>query len=253
MSPAELLLVVAWSFAVSFAGGTVGLVLGNLRLPVIVLVGSSAAAAAGANVAISGAAALTAAFAHWRGGRLDWRLFAWMAPSSLVGAILGGLLAGALPERILLFAIGLIVLYGAYEVARYRRPAGEPAHSPSRSALLFNAALIGFGVGILGGFVGLILGSLRLPALVKYVGVTPGAAVGTNAAVGVVVGVGGLAGHLPSGVDWDIFLVGALAAMPAAYLGARFTGRLSDRRLLQAMAAVLVISGLAMLAQAFLN
>lgn len=250
MSPAELLLVVVWSFAVSFAGGTVGLVLGNLRLPVIVLVGSSAAAAAGANVAISGAAALSAAYAHWRGGRLDWRLFAWMAPSSLVGAVVGGLLAGVLPERLLLFVIALVVLYGGYEVARYRRPKAAPPAAPSRSVLLFNAALIGFGVGVLGGFVGLILGSLRLPALVKYVGITPGAAVGTNAAVGVVVGIGGLFGHLPSGVDWDVFAVGALAAMPAAYLGARFTGRLSDRRLLQAMAAVLVISGLAMLVQA---
>lgn len=250
MSPAEILLVAAWSFAVSFVGGAVGLVLGNLRLPVIVLVGSGAAAAAGANVAISGAAALTAAYAHWRGGRLDWRLFAWMAPSSLVGAIVGGLLAGALPERVLLFAIGLVILYGAVEVARYRRPEGAPAASPSRGALLFNAALIGFGVGMLGGFVGLILGSLRLPALVKYVGIAPSAAVGTNAAVGVIVGLGGLVGHLPSGIDWGIFVAGALAAMPAAYLGARFTGRLSDRRLLQAMAVVLVVSGLAMLLQA---
>jgi uncharacterized membrane protein YfcA len=83
--------------------------------------------------------------------------------------------------------------------------------------------------------------------------VAPGAAVGTNAAVGVVVGLGGLVGHLPTGIDWQILLVGAAAAMPAAYLGARFTGRLSDRLLLQAMAAVLVISGLAMLAQAFLG
>lgn len=253
MSPAELLLVVTWSFAVSFAGGAVGLVLGNLRLPVIVLVGSGAAAAAGANVAISGAAALTAAYAHWRGGRLDWRLFWWMAPSSLIGAATGGLLAGVVPERILLFAIGLIVLYGAFEVARYRRPGAASEASPSRSTLLFNAALIGFGVGVLGGFVGLILGSLRLPALVKYVGITPGAAVGTNAAVGVVVGVGGLAGHLPTGVDWEIFVAGAAAAMPAAYLGARFTGRLSDRGLLQAMAMVLVLSGMALLIQAVLG
>jgi uncharacterized membrane protein YfcA len=35
--------------------------------------------------------------------------------------------------------------------------------------------------------------------------------------------------------------------MPAAYLGARFTGRLEERTLLRAMAAVLVISGLSML------
>lgn len=249
MDPLELIAVALWSFAVSFAGGLVGLVLGNLRLPLIVLIGSSPAAAAGANVAISGAAAITAAFAHWRGGRLNWRLFAWMAPTSLIGAIGGGLIAGALPERVLLGTIGLVVLYGAVEVARYRRPEGG-AEIPTRVELFLNAALIGFAVGLLGGLVGLILGSLRLPAMVRWAGVGPYAAVGTNAAVGVVVGIGGLVGHLPSGIDWEILAVGAAAAMPAAYLGARFTGRLDEGQLIRAIAAILVVSGLAMIAQA---
>lgn len=250
MGGAEIILVAVWSFLVSFAGGLVGLVLGNLRLPVVVLVGSSAAAAAGANVAISGAAALTATVAHWRGGRVSWRLFAWMAPTSFAGAVIGGLVAGLLPERLLLGVIAIVVLYGAVEVARYRRPGAGGDGIPARRGLLVNAALVGFAVGVLGGLVGLILGSLRLPALVKYAGVGPHAAVGTNAAVGMVVGLGGLLGHLPSGVDWDILAVGAAAAMPAAYLGAHFTGRLDQDQLLRAMAAVLVVSGLAMLAQA---
>jgi hypothetical protein len=249
LDPLELIAVAVWSFAVSFFGGLVGLVLGNLRLPLIVLVGSSPAAAAGANVAISGLAALTSSYAHWRGGRVNWRLFAWMAPTSLAGAIAGGLIAGVLPERVLLGAISLVVLYGAVEVARYKRPDGGDG-APTRTEFFLNAALIGFGVGLLGGLVGLILGSLRLPAMVKWAGVGPYGAVGTNAAVGVVVGIGGLAGHLPSGVDWAILAVGGAAAMPAAYLGSRFTGRLDEHQLIRAMAAILVISGLAMAAQA---
>jgi uncharacterized membrane protein YfcA len=254
MSAIELILVAVWSFAVSFAGGLVGMVLGNLRLPLVVLVGSSAAAAAGANVAISGAAALSAAFAHWRGGRLSWRLFAWMAPTSLAGAVLGGLISDALPNRVLLGAIAVVVLYGAFEISRYRRPEGGAAVAvPDRRSLLVNAALIGFGVGLLGGLVGLILGTLRLPALIRYAGVSPYAAVGTNAAVGVVVGIGGLVGHLPGGVDWSILAVGAAAAMPAAYLGARFTGRLDERQLLRAIAAILMISGSAMAVEAIVG
>ncbi|MGZ5313310.1 MAG: sulfite exporter TauE/SafE family protein [Solirubrobacterales bacterium] len=251
MDPLELIAIAVWSFAVSFAGGLVGLVLGNLRLPVILLFATSPAAGAGANVAISGAAAVTASIAHGRGGRVNWRLFAWMAPSSLIGAIAGGLIAGVLPDRVLLGAIGLVVLYGAAEVMRYRRPTAEDGTAaPTRGELLVNAVFVGFGVGLLGGLVGLILGSLRLPAMVRWVGIGPYAAVGTNAAVGAVVGLGGLLGHLPSGVDWGILAVGAAAAMPAAYLGARFTGRLEERTLLRAMAVVLVISGVSMLAQA---
>jgi uncharacterized membrane protein YfcA len=254
LSPLELIAVFVWSFAVSFLGGLVGLVLGNLRLPLIVLVATSPAAGAGANVAISGAAALTAGYGHWRGGRVSWRLFWWMAPTSLVGAIVGGLIAGVLPDRILLGAISVVVLYGAVEVWRYRRPQAENGDGiPTRRELLVNAALVGFGVGVLGGFVGLILGSLRLPAMVRWAGVGPYAAVGTNAAVGAVVGVGGLIGHLPSGVDWGILAVGAAGAMPAAYLGSHFTGRLDEQQLIRAMAAVLVVSGTAMAVQALVG
>jgi uncharacterized membrane protein YfcA len=254
LSPLELIAVFVWSFAVSFFGGLVGLVLGNLRLPLIVLVATSPAAGAGANVAISGAAALTAGYGHWRGGRVKWRLFWWMAPTSLVGAIVGGLISGVLPNRVLLGAISVVVLYGAVEVWRYQRPKPEEDERvPTQRELLVNAALVGLGVGLLGGLVGLILGSLRLPAMVRWAGVGPYAAVGTNAAVGAVVGLGGLIGHLPSGIDWGILAVGAAAAMPAAYLGSHFTGRLDEHRLIQAMAAVLVVSGTAMAVQAIVG
>jgi uncharacterized membrane protein YfcA len=251
VSAVEIAILLVWSFSVSFAGGMVGLVLGNLRLPVVVWLGSSAAAAAGANVAISALAALTATTVHIRNGRLDPRLFLWMAPSSFLGAIAGGLLAGFLPERILLGAIGLVVLYGAVEVWRHRRPsASDVGPRPDHRRLLTEAVLIGFGVGLLGGFVGLILGSLRLPAMLKYMGVSPQRAIGTNSAVGVTVGIGGLLGHLPAGVDWDILLFGAAAAIPGAALGSRLTGRLPEATLVKAMAAVLLVTGLTLAGQA---
>ena len=243
----ELIVVGVWAFVVSLIGGLVGLVLGNLRLPVVVQFSTSPAAGAGANVAISGAAALASAWAHARDGRVSWKLFAWMAPPSLAGAIAGGLVAGELPGDVLLVAIGIVVLYGAWEVARYRRPAAE--RPDIGRAHLWNAAGVGFGVGLLGGFVGLILGSMRLPAMVKYVGMSPYAAVGTNAAVGVIVGIGGLVGHLPSGIDWEILWAGAAGGVPGAYLGSKLTGRLDEAALIKAMVAVLIITGVAMVAE----
>ena len=249
MEALELIAVAVWAFAVSLVGGLVGLVLGNLRLPVILLFATSPAAGAGANVAVSGVAAVTAATRHSRAGRVSWTLFAWMAPTSLAGAVIGGLVSGTIPDEPLLIAIGLVVLYGAWEVYRYERPA-EPS-APTGRVHLWTAAVVGFGVGILGGFVGLILGSLRLPAMVRYVGVGPYAAIGTNAAVGAVVGVGGLIGHLPGGVDWDLFAAGCAGGVPGAYFGAHLTGRLPERALLRACAAVLLVSGIGILIQAF--
>lgn len=246
----ELALVAIWSFAVAVAGGVAGLVLGNLRLPLVLQISSSAAAGAGANVAISAASAFTASIAHWRGGRIDWRLFWLMAPPSLLGGIAGGLVSGLLPQRLLLATIALVVLYGAVELTRHRRRAA-PEKPPAGGRGV--AIAIAFGVGVLGGLVGLILGTLRLPAMVKWLGTAPKAAVGTNAATGVVVGIGGLIGHLAGGVDWDLLAAGCAGAIPGAYLGAQLTGRLDDAALLKTIAAILVVAGVSLGVQAIVG
>jgi uncharacterized membrane protein YfcA len=257
----DLVLVAIWSFAVAVAGGVAGLVLGNLRLPLLLQLSTSASAGAGANVAISAASAFTASIAHWRGGRIDWRLFWLMAPPSLLGGIAGGLVSGLLPQRLLLAAIALVVLYGAVEIRRQARRHGGDA-SPQRSRQPSKsgsgrdrkaAIAIAFAVGVLGGLVGLILGTLRLPAMVRWLGTAPRATVGTNAATGVVVGIGGLLGHLAGGVDWNLLAAGCAGAVPGAYFGAQLTGRLDDQALLKTIAAILVVAGASLALQAILG
>ena len=98
-------------------------------------------------------------------------------------------------------------------------------------------------IGLLGGLVGLILGTLRMPALLRNVGETAQRAVGTNLAVGVCVGVAGVIGHAPEGVDWDLLALGRRRLGPGAVLGARLTGRLSTEQLLRAIGALLVVAG----------
>jgi uncharacterized protein len=225
-------------------------VLGNIRLPATLLVASHPAAGAGANIGISGVAAAAAAIVHVRAGRINWRLFAWMAPPSMVGAVAGGYLSGVLPDVVLLGVIGGVLLYFGIDLVR--RPARPARRNEARSDGLDvrAAVLTGLGVGLLGGLVGLILGALRMPALIRYVGETPARAVGTNLAVGVCVGIAGVIGHTPDGVDWDLLAIGSAASVPGALLGARLTGRLSERQLLRAIGAMLVVAGVATLVQA---
>jgi uncharacterized protein len=309
----ELILFCAWCFVVAVAGGAVGLVLGNIRLPAVLLIASSPAAGAGANIGISGVAAFAAAAAHIRAGRINWRLFAWMTPPSMAGAVVGGLVSGAIPDTALLIVIGVTLFYfgvdilrkEAREAAAAERSAGgeakrreaaaaEPfagaeakrreAAAAERSAggeakrhearaersapgeappdagavrtargdsLDIRAAVVsGALIGLLGGLVGLILGALRVPAMLRWVGEVPHMVVGTNMAVGFWVGVAGVAGHLPGGVDWTALGVGAAASVPGALLGARLTGRMSERQLLRAIGAVLVVAGAATALQA---
>jgi uncharacterized membrane protein YfcA len=238
-----------WCFVTALAGGLVGLVLGNIRLPVLVLAASSPAAGAGANIGVSAIAALASATAHIRAGRIDWRLFAWMAPPSMAGAVAGGLLSGAVPGNALLVVIGVTLLGFGADLVR-SKPDGRRADTGGFSARA--AILTGALIGLLGGFVGLILGALRLPALLRFIGAEPFRAVGTNAAVGFCLGVAGVFGHLPGGVDWTLLGVGAVTSVPGAIVGARLTGRLDERQLFRAVGVVLLVAGTAMILQGIL-
>jgi uncharacterized protein len=244
-----LVAVGLWCFVTALAGGLVGLVLGNIRLPVLVLAASSPAAGAGANIGVSAVAALASATAHIRAGRIDWRLFAWMAPPSMVGAVAGGLLSGVVPGNALLVVIGVTLLVFGADLLRSKPGGRQPGPGRfSAPAAIWTGALI----GVLGGFVGLILGALRLPALLRFVGADPFRAVGTNAAVGFCLGVAGVFGHLPGGVDWTLLGVGAATSVPGAIVGARFTGRLDEQQLFRAVGLVLLVAGTATILQGIL-
>jgi uncharacterized membrane protein YfcA len=235
-----------WCFLVALAGGLAGLVLGNIRLPVLLFASSSPAAAGGANIAISGLAAAAAALTHVRSRRVDWRLVAWMLPPSLVGALLGGFAAGHVPADALRIVIGTVLLAFGVDLLRPRR-GGVPV--PRETKAVRAAVVAGAVIGFLGGLIGLILGSLRLPALIRWVGEEPARAVGTNLVVGIAVGAAGLVGHLPGGIDWTLLWVGAAGSVPGALLGSRLTGRLSVETLLRTVGVILLVAGTAAIVQ----
>jgi uncharacterized membrane protein YfcA len=244
----ELALYAVWCFLVALAGGLVGLVLGNLRLPATLLVASNAAAGTGANLVASAVAAATASVAHIRARRVDWRLFAWMAPPSVVGGLLGGYVSGVLPKRVLLAVISVVLLHAAFEL--FVRP---PVPAPDESGHLARgpAVITGAMVGFVGGVVGLILGSLRMPAMLRYMRVPARRAAATNVTVGFLVGISGAVGHLPSEPpDWTVAAVGAAASIPGALLGSRLTGRLSERQLIRAIAWILLVVAVSTAVQA---
>jgi uncharacterized membrane protein YfcA len=239
-----------WCFAIAVAGGLVGLVLGNLRLPAGIALASSPAAAAGANIGISALAAGSAAVTHIRAGRINWKLFAWMTPPSVVGALIGGYTAEIVPGDVLLTSVAAVLLYSALDLWSWTPPQRDAA--AANAPKLGAAVVLGFLIGLLGGFVGLILGSLRMPAMLRIIGERPAAAVGTNVAVGFCLGVAGVIGHLPAGApDWELLAVGGAASIPGAAIGARLTGRLSEQDLVRAVAAILVVAAVAILVSAF--
>jgi uncharacterized protein len=238
--------VAVWCFVTALAGGLVGLVLGNIRLPAFLFVAASPAAAAGANIGVSGVAAATASVAHLRAHRVNWRLVAWMLPPSVAGAVVGGLASTAVPADALRIVIGTALLAFGIDLLRPRRAS---VREPTGELDIRAAVVAGAVIGLLGGLIGLILGSLRMPALLRWVGEEPLRAVGTNLVVGIAVGAAGLVGHLPGGIDWTLFALGAAASIPGALIGSRLTGRLAPATLLRVVGTILLAAGTAAILQ----
>ncbi len=225
-----------------------GLVLGTLRLPFIVLASGSPLAAAGTNIAISAAAAGAGGLRHAREGRVDWRVVAWTAFPSVAGAVAGALIADDVSESLLYGLIAAVLVWSGVDLAL--RPI-KP--KPRQQLRLGRGSVLSFFIGALGGAVGVILGTLRMPALIRSVGMDVRRAAGTNLVVGFLLGVAGFATHAAQqGVEWDILTAGLAGAIPGGWLGARATGRVPEDALRLALGVVLVVVGIAFAVQALL-
>lgn len=249
--PSEVLLwqalaLTALSYGVGVLGGFVGLALGTVRLPVMLLLGMPVVTAGGTNILVSTLSAIAGAVPHARARRVDRELVLWMGVPSALGGLAGGLLSGSADQGLLLTLVGGFVLWQAVEfvlLARREPVIGERGSGVRRGRLALEA-LIGLGIGLLGGAVGLILGSVRIPALVRVLGVDPRVAAGTNLVIGVLTGVAGWIGHVAIGaVDYPLLMMLAASGMAGQVAGARWTGRARREVLLATMAAVLALVG----------
>lgn len=302
-------LVALLSFGLSYLGSSVGLVFGQLRLPILVYWLGSPAVGAATSLAISAVAALVGAARHARQGRVDVRLMVTIGLPSALAAWLATRMAVRLDPALVKVSIGLaLVLTGGAMLRSRGRPAqdvrkeasedgtakapepgageGDPAplaaalqqaatagkgdvarahEPPAREDLGAGASMIqtapiprgrlafevvvGVVLGAVAGVVGLLLGTLRLPAMMKL-GVHPARAVGTNMAIGSMTGLlAGTAALLEGNVDPWAFGVITPATMVGSYWGASATGKLDKATLRRLIAWTLLGIGAWMAAE----
>jgi uncharacterized membrane protein YfcA len=212
----------------------------------MILLATSPSAAAGTNIGISAASAASGSLRHAREGRVSWRVVAWMLPPSVAGAFVGGYFGRDVPDQALLGVAAAILLFNGIDLLV------RPFRSHPRTRLRVAPAVAGgLGIGALGGAIGVILGTMRMPVLLRGVGMTAARAVGTNLVVGFAVGVVGLAAHAARlEVEWKLLAAGAPAALVGGWLGARVTGRLSELFLRRALGAALIVIAVALAVEA---
>jgi uncharacterized protein len=256
-------------FVIGFVGGMVGLVLGVLRFPVVMSVETSTSLTAGTNLGISTLGAITAALRHYRLGNINFRLFLILGLTGAAGAFIGSFLTGYVPVSYLFVVIGIIVLYESYvllnsskikhaDIKRIKiseNPKSGRSENKDRISactltqkkLIFVESTIGFGIGILGGLVGLVLGSIRMPAMISILKMEPRVAVGTNLAASSIMGIFGLVGHIiNNNIDYFVLIIMGSGAMIGGYLGARYTNLFSERSLKRVIGLVLIVVAITM-------
>lgn len=203
-----------------------------------------------------------------------------MALSGALGAFIGSFLINLVSIEILLIVIIIIVSYEAIDLMiksgkvgkkTYKNRNDNPTDSWSNNIHLTAAdydsnkktrvesinnnknieiikeIVIGLGVGLLGGMVGLVLGSIRMPAMISILKIPVKIAIGTNLASSAFMGTVGVIGHLiNNNIDFIILTLMGPTAMLGAFLGSKFTNKINESNMKFVISIVLMVIAVAM-------
>ena len=267
----QLVLMGAISLAVGLSGGVVGIALGVIRLPMLTLFGVDPLIAAGTNLMISVMGSTIGTLEAFFDKRVVPTVVFAMGGPAIVGAFVGGYFADAVPIWILLTVVTLLMAWSAlflifwslrimrirrrYPSARTRRAMTGGGNDELELDMkqVSREGIAGFAIGLIGGAVGLVLGVLRMPALLAMK-MDPHKAAGTNLAITVLVGIAGFVGHLlKGGVDWHLIAIVGIPGVLGMYAGTRLANRFDAAGLRLVVGIVVLLVAPAVLFGAFRN
>ncbi|HEY1188657.1 MAG TPA: sulfite exporter TauE/SafE family protein [Gemmata sp.] len=242
------------SFVLSYVGAAAGLILGHLRLPLLVYTLGNPIAGASTNLAVSGAGAVAGSLKHFRDGRVSGRVLLMMGLPSTIGAVIGVLFFVSVSPIWSHAVIGAMLIYSGWELVRAGRKeekASAAPEPPGRWVAVWEVC-IGLVLGAIAAITGLMLGTIRLPMMIKWLRIDPAVAVGSNMVIGCITAVAAAVTAWGAGGGLhplSVLIVGPPTIL-GSYLGARKTGKLSPAKLKRLVGWVVAASGVFMIALA---
>ena len=254
-------LLLGLSLVIGLLGGLIGLSLGTMRLPAMLMLGVPLPVAASANIFVSSVVGITGSYRHFRDGRVKLPLVVIIGAPAFVAGFLGGYFSNRAPTDVLIALAGGLILWQGIELVllAYHRRRDARSSQPGEDQLegsegqftiarTIGGAGASFGIGLLAGAIGLVLGSVRLPLIIRVLRVDPRIAAGSNLFIGMTMGALGWLGHmLHTRPDLPLLVILLAPAVVGSYMGAKFTGKISVNLLLLVMGSLLTASGCMML------
>ncbi|MCC5815139.1 MAG: sulfite exporter TauE/SafE family protein [Leptospira sp.] len=203
---------------------------------------------------------------------IDWKLFRWLFPSTILGSILGSLLYAYLSSEYLQIIIGIFLISTVYQLKGKKTnqtnkdPDSELDHNsndvsldksdsldelekPKTSWKAWYFAPIGFIISFLSGLIGGV-GPLMNSAYLKY-GIPKEGLIGTRSANAVVLHVTKIISYGSMGfIDWEIAKYGILlgvASVIGNYWGKKYLMLLSEAKFRYIVVLSMIISGVIIL------
>lgn len=241
------------SFVLSYFGASVGLVLGQIRLPLLVYVLESTTntigIATGTHLATVAMGAFAGTYGHIRGGRVNFRLFCAIGIPSAIGAFVSMLVFGRVKSDWIKILIGIVLVYSSFQIANTKKLTKDKNQLSARQSLLLEIA-IGIVLGLLSGTVGMALGAIRLPAMVRVLGIELKDAVGTNLAINfITASVGAATSIFTLGVHLPLLASLVPATLLGSYFGARSVTKIDPSNLRKLVAWALGCTGAFMIVE----
>ncbi|MGE5227687.1 MAG: sulfite exporter TauE/SafE family protein [Planctomycetaceae bacterium] len=173
--------------------------------------------------------AVTGALRYHGAHELDLRATGWMASLGLAGAAVGAALTKVVPTHLLLVVTAALLAWQSIGIFRGASRAGGEARFRA-SATTF--AGIGLIAGVVSGLLGIGGGIVMVPMLAGWLGMPLKRVLGTSLATIVVLVIPGTMVHAALGhIDWAIFLVVVIGAVPGARIGANLALGARERTL----------------------
>lgn len=246
------------SFVLSLIGAAVGLILGHLRLPLLIAwFDGNPAAGAATNLVVSGTGALAGSARHARDGLVSWRCLLLMGLPTAAGAALGAFVAVHVGRSWSYLVIGLMLVVSGLNLARPEKEEPQPAEPASGWAVVLEAP-VGLALGVLAALTGLMLGSLRLPILIRLFKLDPHVAAGSTMAIGALTALTGTVTSFALGIPIDgtrlvtVLLVVGPPTVLGGYLGGWLTGQLRKETVRVLAGWIIVVTGVLMVGQGVL-